>query len=196
MSSKTAKKEGASEPETDADGLAIQRYVSMVLVVVPPEGFDDQALRFARSSLYNVHVGTRSVSTVTEELIKGRLQDEFQVDGPIAGETMDAYSGVVFVGCEKGSSFLDDPDVVRLAREAAAQEKLIGAWGRALHVLARAGAVKGRRVTGSAEAAEEVRRAGGRYTGRQLEVSGKLVTALDEAVGMRLGKALAQIVGI
>ena len=182
--------------DTDEDGLAIQRYTSIVLVVVPPEGVDDQALRFARSSLYNVHVGTRTVSTVTEDLIKGRLQDEFQVDGSISGETMDAYSGVVFVGCEAGSAFLQNPDVHRLAREAAAADKLIGAWGRAVLVLARAGILKGKRVTGARDIAADVEQAGARYSGRQLEVSGHLVTALDEAVGMRFGKALAQIVGI
>lgn len=192
----SASKEGAKEPDTDEDGLQIQRYTSMVLVVVPPEGFDDQALRFARSSLYNVHVGTRSVSTVTEELIKGRLQDEFQVDGPIDGERMEDYSGVIFVGCEHGSTFLENPEAQRLAREASAADKMIGAWGRGVAVLARAGVLKGKRVTGARDVATEVERAGGRYTGRQLEVSGKVVTALDEAVGMRFGKALAQIVGI
>ena len=35
----------------------------MVLVVVPPSEFGDESLRYARSSLSNVHVGTRSVST-------------------------------------------------------------------------------------------------------------------------------------
>lgn len=192
----SAGKEATKTQEVDEDGLPIQRYTSTVLVVVPPEGFDDQALRFARSSLYNVHVGTRTVSTVTEDLIKGRLQDEFQVDGPIAGESMEPYSGIVFVGCEAGSDFLDNADALRLAREAAAADKLIGAWGRAVLVLARAGVVKGGRVTGPSEVSAEVERAGARYTGRQLEVCGKLVTAFDEAVGMRFGKALAQIVGI
>ena len=41
-----------------------------------------------------------------------------------------------------------------------------------------------------------VKAAGGKYTGRQLEKSGAIVTARDDAVGMRFGKALAAIVGI
>jgi len=185
-----------AEEELDADGLVVQQYVSTVLVVVPPEGFDDQALRHARSSLYNVHVGTRTVSTVADALIHGRLQDEFQVDGGLAGESIEPYSGVVFVGCERDSGFLDDADAQRLAREAAQAGKMIGAWGRSVAILARAGVIKGRRLTGSPEVAAEVRRAGGKFTGRQLERERELVTGRDEAVGMRFGKSLAQVVGI
>ena len=92
-----AEKEKA-EAAVDEHGLQIQRYVSMVLVVVPPRDYAETTLRYARSALYNVHLGTRSVSTDDQSLIKGVLQDEFQVDGPIAGETMEAYSGLILVG--------------------------------------------------------------------------------------------------
>jgi putative intracellular protease/amidase len=191
-----AHKDSSAAPALDEDGLQIQSYVSMVLVVVPPEGYGEQALRFCRSSLYNVRVGTRTVSSEAEELIRGRLQDEFQVDGPLQGESMQGYSGVIFVGGESASDFLDDPEVHRLAREARAADKMIGTWGEGTAILARAGVLNGLKVTGSPTLAAEIRRAGGRYTGRQVEVSGTVVTGLDEAVGMRLGKELARIVGI
>ena len=184
------------EQEKDEDGLVVQKYTSLVLVVVPPREYGDQALRHARSSLYNVHVGTYSVSTNFADLIKGRLQDEFMVDGDIAAARMEAYSGVVFVGGEGALELADNPDALRLAREAAADDKLIGAWGHAVAILARAGVLKGRRVTGSPDVRDLVDAAGGKWTGRQLERDRSLVTASDEAVGMRFGKTLAQIVGI
>ncbi|HVS12236.1 MAG TPA: DJ-1/PfpI family protein [Planctomycetota bacterium] len=193
MSKEKPKGEGT---EVDADGLAVQRYRSMVLVVVPARDFGDECLRYARSSLYNVHIGTWSVSTHHEELIKGRLQDEFMVDGPLAGAAMESYSGVIFAGGEGALELAAKPDALRLAREAAKAGKLIGAWGHAAHVLAAAGIVKGRRLTGHPDSAAAVRAAGGKFTGRQLEVDGMLVTARDDAVGMRFGKALATIVGI
>jgi hypothetical protein len=46
------------------------------------------------------------------------------------------------------------------------------------------------------ELADAVRRAGGRYTGRETEVSGNVITARDEGAGMRFGKALAEVVRI
>jgi hypothetical protein len=37
-----------------------------------------------------------------------------------------------------------------------------------------------------------VRKAGGKFTSRQIEVAGRLVTAQDESAGMRFGQALVQ----
>lgn len=187
---------GHAEPLKDQDGLVVQKYDSLVLVVVPPADYAEQTLRHARSSLYNVHVGTFSVSSNHSDLIKGRLQDEFMTDGDIAAATMEPYSGVIFVGGEGALQLAQDEHALRLAREAAAAKKMIGAWGHATAVLARAGILKGRKVTGDPSVRDQVLAAGGKFTGRQLEHDGDLVTALDEAVGIRFGKTLAQIVGI
>ena len=191
-----AKEEAQSGQELDSDGLVVQKYHSQVLVVVPPSEYGEECLRYTRSSLYNVHVGTRSVSTQFEELVKGRHQDEFLVDDPIESATMDPYSGLVLAGGEGALTIADHPDVLRLVREAAQQKKMIGAWGHALAILARAGVLKGRKVTGHPSLKAELTRAGAKYSGRQLEVDRKLVTGLDDAAGMRFGKALAEIVRI
>lgn len=187
---------GPGEPEKDADGLVVQKHTSTVLVVVPEKSYGEQTLRHARSSLHNVHVGTWSVSTNAKDLIPGRLQDEFMVDGDIAEASMEPYSGVLFVGGEGSADLARNEHALRLAREAAAADKMIGAWDHAVAILANAGILKGKRVTGAEGVAELVRQAGGKFTGRQLERDGVLVTAADEAVGIRFGKTLAQIVGI
>ena len=182
--------------ELDADGLLVQKYQSVVLVVLPPRGFGEQILRYARSALYNVHVGTRSVSSVTDEFVKGRLQDEFLVDGSLEDARMEDYAGILLAGGEEGSSLAADSRVLDLVREAARDEKLIAAWGNAVEVLARAGVIAGHRVTGAPELRETLEKAGARYTGREYEVSRHVVTARDESAGMRFGRALAEIVRI
>ena len=189
------KTEGA-ELELDADGIPIQTYAAEVLVVVPSKDFGEQALRYARSFLYNVHVGTRSVSTEYDAMVTGRLQDEFLVDQPIAGVSLDGYAGVIFAGGAGATEMAGNADVQRLAREAHASGKLIGTWGESLEVLVRAGVLKGLRVTGSPQLADDVKRAGGKYSGRQVVTSGRVVTALDEAAGLRFGQALASVVEI
>ncbi len=187
---------GPAEPQKDQDGLVVQKYTSTVLVVVPGHDYGEQTLRHARSSLHNVHVGTWSVSSNFKDLIKGRLQDEFLVDGDIAEARMESYSGVLFVGGAGALDLANDEHALRLAREADGADKMIGAWGHAVAVLAKSGIVKGRKVTGAPEVKSAVLYRGGRFTGRQLERDGNLVTAADEAVGIRFGKTLAQIVGI
>ncbi len=182
--------------ETDEYGRAIHRYESMVLVVVPSAAYAEETLRYARSCLYNVRVGTRCVARESDELIHGRLQDEFLADEPLSQARMADYAGVLFVGGEGARELADDPDALRLAREAHADGKLIGAWGEAVAVLARADVVKRRKVTGSPALAEELRRAGAKYTGSQVQRDGNVVTALDDAAGMRFGKALVAFVAI
>jgi hypothetical protein len=43
---------------------------------------------------------------------------------------------------------------------------------------------------------DQVRRAGGRFTGRQVELDGNLVTGVDDGSGLRFGKLLVRVVGI
>jgi putative intracellular protease/amidase len=182
--------------ETDEHGLVIHQYLSTVLVVVPPSGFGETTMRYARSALFNVHVGTRMVSSQEGAVLHGELQDEFEVDGSVSAERMEPYSGLLLCGGTGASWLGASEDVVRLVREASEQKKMIAAWGEAVEVLARAGVVRRRRVTGARSAAAALKAAGGRYTGTQVEVDGLLVTALDDAAGFRFGKALVQVVGI
>lgn len=186
----------AADPNVNEYGVPVMRYHSTVLVVVPPEKYAEETLRYARSCLYNVKVGTRTVSNVEDDLIHGRLQDEFQVDGALAGETLGAYSGVVFVGGEGARALRDDATALSLAREAVESDKLVAAWGDAVGVLAKAGVLAKKRVTGPSELAGELKAAGARYTGNQVERDGNLVTGFDDAAGLRFGKLLVEIVGI
>jgi len=191
-----SKKETKPEADLDELGLVVHKYASTVLVVVPPEGHSETTLRYARSSLFNVHVFSRVVSSQDEALLYGELQDEFQVDGPLQGASMEPYSGLILCGGGGGAWLGQQADVLRLTREAHEQGKLIGAWGLAVGALAQAGVLRKRRVTGDPSLRGELEAAGARYTGTQVEVHGKLVTGLDDASGFRFGKALVQIVRI
>jgi len=184
------------EQELDEDGLVVQKYESVVLCVLPQEGFGDQILRYARSALYNVHVGTWSVSMAPDEPVTGRLQDEFLVDAGVASADMSRYSGILIAGSEGKSSLAEDAKTLQLVRDAAAEGKLIAAWGNALEVLINAGVVKGKKVTGDRSLADAARKGGGKFTGRQVEIAGSIVTASDEGAGMRFGQALAELVRI
>lgn len=180
----------------DDDGVEIIDYLSTVLIVFPPDEFDEQVMRCARSSLAVVHIGSRSVSSEYDEMVIGRLQDEFLVEGVLEGESMEGYSGLVIVGGEGAKALWSDANAIRLVQEAAAQGKMIGAWGEAVGVLASAGVVSGVKVTGSPDCREALKKAGAKVSTRQLVSSGTIVTGLDATVGMRFGKKLAQVVSV
>lgn len=191
-----SKKESSSKAQVDENGLVVHTYVSTVLVVVPPGGYGETTMRYARSSLFNVHVGTRVVSAQDGAFLRGDLQDEFQVDGSLGQERMEPYSGLILCGGNGSGWLAEQSEVLRLAREAYEQDKLIGAWGLAVLALAKAGVLRKRRVTGDRSLREALVAAGARYTGTQVETDGKIVTGLDEAAGFRFGKALVRVVGI
>ena len=180
----------------DDDGVEIIDYLSTVLIVFPPDDFDEQVMRCARSSLAVVHIFSRSVSSEYDEMVIGRLQDEFLVEGVLSDESMEEYSGLIIVGGEGAKSLWSDADAIRLVKEAAAGGKMIGAWGHAVGVLASAGVVSGVKVTGSSDCHDALKKAGAKLSTRQVVSSGKIVTGLDETVGMRFGKALAQVVSV
>ncbi len=193
-----AKEEVETQEEgLDQDGLVIHSYESTVLVVVPAKEFAETTLRYARSALFNVHVGTRSVSVDDSGLIHGHLQDEFQVDQVLdSSVSMDDFSGVIFCAGAGAMELGDHPEVQRLAREAAAAGKLIAAWGDSVAILAKSGVAKGRRITGSPCLAAALKAGGARYTRSQIQVDRNFVTAVDDAAGLRFSKALVQVVGI
>ena len=186
----TTTDEKTTEQPRDEYGLVIPQYAGMVLFVVPPADYAETTMRYARSTLYNVDIGSRTVSTQDEELIHGRLQDEFQPDGVLRDAAMDKFAGVVFCGGPGALALCDDPDALRLAREAVAQDKVIAAWGHAGALLAKAGIVHNRRVTGDSSVRETLTGAGATFTGTHVEVDGKLVTGMDESSGLRFAKAL------
>lgn len=186
----------AENQDVDEHGLVIHTYESTVLVVLPPRAYAETTMRYARSALYNVHVGTRVVSTDDGELVHGELQDELQPDGLIRDANMDDYEGLILCGGPGAEDLAQNAEVRRLLEQAFAQDKLVAAWGQAAAVLAGCSAIKGRKVTGDRAAKASLEAAGARYTGTQIQVDGKLVTALDDAAGFRFGKALVQVVAI
>ena len=191
-----SKKEASPKQELDELGLVVHKYTSTVLVIVPPTGYGETTLRYARSSLFNVHVGSRVVSSQDGAFLRGELQDEFQVDGSLASESLAPYSGLILCGGVGAPWLAEQVDVLRLVREASEQDKLLGAWGLAVAALAKANVVRKRRVTGDRSLRAALEAAGGRYVGTQVERDGKLVTGLDDASGFRFGKALVQVVRI
>ncbi|MFT4540021.1 MAG: putative intracellular protease/amidase [Planctomycetota bacterium] len=191
-----ADSKSTDEQELDADGLIIQTWKCRILIVLPPDGFGDQILRYIRSSLHNIAVGTFAVSSQSEELIKGRLQDEFLIDGPLADASMDDFAGLVICGNEGQNPLATDPKAIELIKAADTAGKVICGWGNSLDAFTKAGIVNGKRLTGPEDLAAAARAAGAKYSGREVASNKNLLTARDESSGMRLGQLLVEHIRI
>ncbi len=188
-----AKDKEKSEPQLDQDGIVIVEYKHTVLVIVPPENFGGQGVCQARSMVQSVHIATRVASSRYDEVLKGRLQDFYLADETLDQVDVANYAGVLIASGD-GDELANDERVLRIVREMHAAGKPVGAIGNGLEVLLRAGAVKGKRVTGPPNFEAAAKKAGAKFSGRQVEISGNVVTALNESAGVRFGRGLVDAV--
>ena len=106
----------------------------------------------------------------------------------IPGHSVDAHIAITAVAAKEFAALLilggrapeylrNDASLLSLAREFAAQNKLIGAIGHGIQVLAAAGLTHGRTVTCHDHVRIDVERDGGHYVAKPAVRDGKLVTA-------------------
>jgi protease I len=87
------------------------------------------------------------------------------------------FVALLILGGRAPEYLRNDASLLSLAREFAAQDKLIGAIGHGIQVLAAAGLTHGRTVTCHEHVRVDVERDGGHYVAKPAVRDGKLVTA-------------------
>ena len=87
------------------------------------------------------------------------------------------FAALVILGGRAPEYLRNDPSVLSLVREFAAQNKCIGAIGHGIQVLTAASLTRGRTVTCHENVQVEVERDGGKYVDKPAVRDGKLVTA-------------------
>lgn len=147
-----------------------------VLIVIAPENFQDQEFRvpyeLLRQEGHRVAVVSRDTIEAT-----GMLGLKVKPDIPLSGVDTLAYDGLILVGGTGSVVYWDDPLLHRLVRHFSSADKVLAAICLAPVVLARAGVLEGVEATCFESAAGELTRWGANYTGRDLAVSGRIITA-------------------
>ena len=87
------------------------------------------------------------------------------------------FAGIVILGGRAPEYLRNDPSLLSLVREFAAQDKCICAIGHGIQILTAAGLTKGRTLTCHEHVRVEVEREGGKYVSRPAVRDGKFVTA-------------------
>nr|HID13068.1 DJ-1 family protein [Anaerolineae bacterium] len=117
-----------------------------VLLIIAPENFRDEEYAEPRAAFeaagYAVVVASSSLEVAT-----GMLGMEVQPDLLLADVQVEDYDAVVFVGGVGAAGYWDDPQAHRIAQEAVAAEKVVGAICIAPVILARAGVLEGKQAT-------------------------------------------------
>ncbi|MBE6355758.1 MAG: DJ-1/PfpI family protein [Lentisphaerae bacterium] len=129
------------------------------------------------------------------EFAAGAHAMKIAVDVPLAQVTGDDFDAVILPGGMPGSANLDkDPDVDRLLKQFALENKLIAAICAAPFVLAKRGLLDGKVFTMYPGFDHEL--GGLRYTSNPAEVSGNTVTGKGPGAVFAFARAVAEKLGL
>ncbi len=165
-----------------------------VLMIVPPEDFRDEELFEPKSILESggaqISIASKGVQTAT-----GSEGGSIPVSIDINKVDVTNYDAIVFIGGNGASVYFDDSSAIRIAKDAVAQNKILGAICMAPTILANAGVLEGKQATVHMSQSETIKEKIGTYTGQAITIDGKIITASGPEsatnFGMELGKLLS-----
>ena len=163
------------------------------VMIIPHNSFRDEELSIPERILEDEGIDVEIASSSLEEA-KGMMGARVKPDMLLGDINMHDYDAIIFVGGQGATEYWDNPLALRLAREAAAFNKIVGAICIAPVTLANAGILNGRRATVSPSEAGKLQAAGAVYTGAQVEKDGNIITASGPEASNDFGTALLRAI--
>lgn len=165
--------------------------MAKIALFIAFNGFRDEEYVEPKKVLEAAGHKVTTVSTAKGEA-RGKFRVTAQVDKTIDEISPADYDALALVGGPGALEQLDNPKVHALFKKAAELGKIYAAICISPVVLAHAGLLKGKTVTCWPDGAPELQKAGASYTGSELEIDGKLITASGPVPARRYGQAIAE----
>lgn len=166
--------------------------MAKVLSIVAPEQF--QQIEYLESRRALEEAGHEVIMASSVKKPTDKLGRTYNTDLLLTEISESDYDAILFVGGPGVYAFFDDPICLGLAKDFFNDDKPTAAICAAPTILARAGLIKGRKVTCFPSEVPELRKGGGVYTQSHVEHDGLLITAdgpgSSYAFGQEVAKAL------
>lgn len=117
------------------------------------------------------------VGTGSREVYKGKHGYPVEAEATVAGLSADDLDAIIIPGGYAPDYMRRYPALLSLVRQALESNKVVAAICHAGWVLASAGVLNGRKVTGYASIQDDLVHAGARYLDRAVVVDGNLITS-------------------
>jgi protease I len=105
------------------------------------------------------------------------------------------YDAVIFVGGPGASEYFDDATAHKIAQDAVAQGKVLGAICIAPATLANAGVLRGKNATCYSSQSRALEKNGAMYTRAPVQRDGKIITAEGPSAAGKFGEAIIEALG-
>ncbi len=163
-----------------------------LLMIIAPENFRDEEL-FVTKNVLESRGAKVMVASLRKGIAKGMLGSTIMVNYTIYEINVSDFDAVVFVGGAGATIYFENERALEIARSAYGEGKVVGAICLGPVILARAGILEGKHATVWKGARDELEKAGVIYTGRDVEVDGKIVTASDPKAAEEFALAIIKL---
>lgn len=187
------KKEVEVKEEIKEGGEMVNLEDKKVLMVLAPENFRDEEFFQTRAQLSGARVKLVTCSKPKVEEAVGSLGGRVAIKTSPDKVNLEDFDAVVFVGGPGTSIYFNDQEILDLARKAYEQGKVLGAICIAPSILANAGVLTGKKVTAFSSEKGNLESKGANFTGKEVTVDGKIVTASGPQAAADFGKELVKV---
>ncbi len=159
--------------------------------ILAQRGFRDEEAIESKKVLESY--GCRTViANINGNECVGMLGTRIEPGQMIKDITINEYDAFIFVGGSGSTAYWTDKIALNIVKEAYLKGKIIAGICLGVGTLAHAGIIKGKNMTGWKDTKEIIEKNGGIYTGKPLEVSGRIITALGPKESKQFGEAIAK----
>ncbi|MDD5686332.1 MAG: DJ-1/PfpI family protein [Elusimicrobia bacterium] len=170
--------------------------VKKVVMIIAKNGFRDEEYLQPKDILTKAKIEIVTASS-SKGIAKGMLGATVSVDVTIDEINIKDYVAVIFVGGSGSEEYWDNKQAHKIARETVKyKDKILAAICIAPVTLARAGVLKGKKATVFSSEEGELKKYGVNYTGKNVEVDGKIVTASGPQAAKEFGQKVLGLVEV
>jgi protease I len=182
------KKHSAQAEETAAIGKT-------ALMIVAPQNFRDEECFETKEELEKAGVKV-VVASLTKGEKTGKAGGKILAEKSIGEVKVDDYDAVLFIGGSGAEMYFKNPIALDIARQAYKKGKLTAAICIAPIIFAAAGILSGKKVTAfdCPESRAALSKAGAIFTGKNVEIDGKIVTGNGPKASREFGRKIAELI--
>ena len=162
------------------------------LLIIASKNFRDEEYLETRAALEKAGAQVEVASSSLEEAT-GMLGAKAKADMLLKDADVAKYNTVVFIGGGGATEYFQNATALKIAQDAAAQGKVLGAICIAPVILANAGILKGRKATCFASGQKALTQHGAVFTNEDVTVDGKIVTGRGPKAAKKFGRALVEL---
>jgi len=164
-----------------------------ILMIIAPVNFRDEEF-FEPKAVFEQSGMNVTVASKGVQKAKGKLGGEADINKDITAVNIDEYTAIVFAGGPGAEEYFEDSTVLNLAKEAYEKGKVVAAICIAPSILANAGILSEKKATCFSSEASSIEAQGAKYTGADVEVDGKIITANGPKAATKFAEKIVKAV--